>query len=146
MLLPDQPVAGRGKERLEVVGLERTEFEQASLECGLEGERHGLGYSIGPRRRLSLEGQKLVLSAPGLRANSESIAHQAWSSQSGHRHGPPSRRLIYRMLKFGQRYVDKGAEFYEQRYRNQQIQSFTRGRRRLASRSSPYHRMNVSGE
>jgi len=32
-------------------------------------------------------------------------------------------RLIYRMLKYGQRYVDKGAEFYEQRYRNQQIQS-----------------------
>jgi len=31
-------------------------------------------------------------------------------------------RLVYRMLKYGQRYVDKGAEYYEQRYRNQQIQ------------------------
>lgn len=30
-------------------------------------------------------------------------------------------RLVYRMLKYGQRYVDKGAEYYEQRYRNQQI-------------------------
>ena len=30
-------------------------------------------------------------------------------------------RLVYRMLKYGQRYVDKGAENYEQRYRNQQL-------------------------
>ena len=32
-------------------------------------------------------------------------------------------RLVYRMLKHGQAYVDKGAEYYEHRYRNQQIQS-----------------------
>jgi transposase len=31
-------------------------------------------------------------------------------------------RLVYRMLKYGQRYVDKGAEYYEHRYRQQQIQ------------------------
>src|SRR5208337_5561898 len=31
-------------------------------------------------------------------------------------------RLVYRMLKYGQAYVDKGAEYYEQRYRNQQLQ------------------------
>jgi transposase len=30
-------------------------------------------------------------------------------------------RLVYRMLKYGQRYVDRGAEYYEQRYRQQQI-------------------------
>ena len=30
-------------------------------------------------------------------------------------------RLVYRMLKYGQRYVDKGAEYYEHRYRQQQI-------------------------
>jgi len=30
-------------------------------------------------------------------------------------------RLTYRMLKYGQRYVDKGAEYYEQKYRNQQL-------------------------
>jgi len=30
-------------------------------------------------------------------------------------------RLVYRMLKYGHRYVDKGAEYYEQRYRRQQI-------------------------
>src|SRR5438477_8608548 len=31
-------------------------------------------------------------------------------------------RLVYRMLKYGQRYIDKGTEYYEQRYRNQQVQ------------------------
>jgi hypothetical protein len=30
-------------------------------------------------------------------------------------------RLVYRMQKYGQRDVDKGTEYYEQRYRNQQI-------------------------
>jgi transposase len=37
-------------------------------------------------------------------------------------------RLVYRMLKYGQRYVDKGAEYYEQRYRQQRFGS---GRSRL---------------
>jgi transposase len=31
-------------------------------------------------------------------------------------------RLAYRMLKYGQHYVDKGAEYYEHRYRRQQIE------------------------
>jgi len=31
-------------------------------------------------------------------------------------------RLVYRMLKYGQHYVDKGAEYYEHRYRRQQIE------------------------
>jgi transposase len=35
-------------------------------------------------------------------------------------------RLVYRMLKYGQRYVDKGAEYYEQRYRQQQIRLLTK--------------------
>ena len=30
-------------------------------------------------------------------------------------------RLVYRMLKYGQRYVDKGTEYYENRYRQRQI-------------------------
>ena len=30
-------------------------------------------------------------------------------------------RLVYRMLKYGQQYVDKGTEYYEQRHRQQQI-------------------------
>jgi transposase len=30
-------------------------------------------------------------------------------------------RLLYRMLKFGQAYVDKGMEHYEAKYRQQQI-------------------------
>ena len=31
-------------------------------------------------------------------------------------------RLVYRMLKYGQQFVDKGMEYYEHRYRNQQLQ------------------------
>ncbi|MGA2631738.1 MAG: transposase [Terriglobia bacterium] len=31
-------------------------------------------------------------------------------------------RLVYRMLKYGQRYIDKGTEYDEQRYRQQQLQ------------------------
>ena len=34
-----------------------------------------------------------------------------------HRHA----RLAYRMLKYSQEYVDKGAQFYEQRLREQQL-------------------------
>ena len=30
-------------------------------------------------------------------------------------------RLVYRMLKYGNQYVDKGAEYYEQKNRQQQI-------------------------
>ena len=30
-------------------------------------------------------------------------------------------RLVYRMLKYGQEYVDKGMEYYQQHYQNQQI-------------------------
>jgi transposase len=31
-------------------------------------------------------------------------------------------RLVYRMLKYGQQYVDKGAKYYDQRNRQQQIE------------------------
>jgi len=40
-------------------------------------------------------------------------------------------RLVYRMLKYGQGYVDKGAEYYEQRYRNQQTQFLRKKAARL---------------
>jgi transposase len=35
-------------------------------------------------------------------------------------------RLIYRMLKFGHQYVDKGIEYYETKYRQQQLQWITK--------------------
>ena len=31
-------------------------------------------------------------------------------------------RLVYRMLKYGQEYVDKGMQYYEDRYRSQQVE------------------------
>ena len=30
-------------------------------------------------------------------------------------------RWVYRMLKYGQEYVDKGMQYYDERYRDQQI-------------------------
>jgi transposase len=35
-------------------------------------------------------------------------------------------RLVYRSLKYGQVYVDKGSEYYEQKYRQQQIKILTK--------------------
>jgi len=35
-------------------------------------------------------------------------------------------RIAYRMLKYGEKYVDKGKEFYEQRYRQLQIRMLTK--------------------
>ena len=32
-------------------------------------------------------------------------------------------RLFYRLLKYGQEYVDKGQQYYEARYREQQVRS-----------------------
>jgi len=43
-------------------------------------------------------------------------------------------RLVYRMLKYGQRYVDKGAEYYEQRYRQQQIELLSKKAAKLGLR------------
>ena len=35
-------------------------------------------------------------------------------------------RIIYRMLKYGEKYVDRGKEFYEQKYRQLQIRMLTK--------------------
>ena len=43
-------------------------------------------------------------------------------------------RLVYRMLKYGQRYVDRGAEYYEHRYRQQQIDLLTKKAAKLGFR------------
>jgi transposase len=39
--------------------------------------------------------------------------------------------LYYRLIKYGQQYVDKGAEYYQTRYREQQIQAVLRKARTL---------------
>jgi hypothetical protein len=46
-------------------------------------------------------------------------------------------RLVYRMLKYGQRYVDKGAEYYEQRYRQQQIEFLRKKAMKLGFQVTP---------
>ena len=35
-------------------------------------------------------------------------------------------RLVYRMLKHGEEYVDRGAQYYEDRYREQKVQKVIR--------------------
>jgi hypothetical protein len=32
-------------------------------------------------------------------------------------------RLVYRMLRYGEQYVDKGMEYYEEKYREHEIRS-----------------------
>ena len=39
--------------------------------------------------------------------------------------------LFYRLLRHGQPYVDKGAQYYESRYREQQIRSLTKRAKKL---------------
>lgn len=39
--------------------------------------------------------------------------------------------LFYRLIKYGQQYVDKGAEYYEARYREQQIRALTKRAQKL---------------
>ena len=39
--------------------------------------------------------------------------------------------LFYRLLPYGQQYVDQGMQFYEQKYRDQQIKSVTRRAQQL---------------
>lgn len=45
--------------------------------------------------------------------------------------------LFYRLLKHGQQYVDKGVEFYEERYREQQILFLTRRAKQLGLQVLP---------
>jgi hypothetical protein len=35
-------------------------------------------------------------------------------------------RLVYRLLKYGEAYVDKGREFYEHNYREQQVRMLSK--------------------
>ena len=48
-------------------------------------------------------------------------------------------RLVYRMLKYGQHYVDKGAEYYERRNRQQQIEFLRKKAARLGLQLAPAH-------
>ena len=40
-------------------------------------------------------------------------------------------RLVYRMLKYGEEYVDKGMQYYEDRYRQQQIERLQKNAAKL---------------
>jgi transposase len=46
-------------------------------------------------------------------------------------------RLVYRILKYGQQFVDKGMDYYEQRYQNQQIQLLQKRAAKLGLQLAP---------
>jgi len=46
-------------------------------------------------------------------------------------------RIIYRVLKYGQSYVDCGAQYYEQNLRGQQLKALTRQAARLGTQLVP---------
>jgi len=48
-------------------------------------------------------------------------------------------RLVYRMLKYGQAYVDKGTEYYEERFRQQQIHSLRKRAAKLGLQLAEIH-------
>jgi len=48
-------------------------------------------------------------------------------------------RLFYRLLRYGQQYVDKGAPFYEERWRQQQLASLCRKSAQLGYALTPIH-------
>jgi len=48
-------------------------------------------------------------------------------------------RLVYRMLKYGQAYVDKGTEYYEERFRQQQIQLLRKRAAKLGLQLAEIH-------
>ena len=48
-----------------------------------------------------------------------------------------ARPTVYRMLKYGQQYVDKGMEHYDQSYRDQQLQSLKKKAAKLGLQLLP---------
>lgn len=46
-------------------------------------------------------------------------------------------RLVYRLLKYGTEYIDKGSEFYESKYREQQIRLITKKATQLGMQLVP---------
>ena len=48
-------------------------------------------------------------------------------------------RLVYRMLKYGQQYVDRGMQYYEDRYRRQQIETLQKKAAKLGLQVLPAH-------
>jgi transposase len=48
-------------------------------------------------------------------------------------------RLVYRMLKYGHQYVDKGAEYYERKNRQPQIDFVRRKAAQLGLEITPAH-------
>lgn len=85
------------------------------------------------RKIINQAGQALRLSANSLR-NSDSYLGAQYRRLRGRLDtaaankamGAKLARIIYRMLKYGKRYTDKGAEYYERNRKEQQLRSLTK--------------------
>jgi transposase len=85
------------------------------------------------RKIINRAGQSLRLSSNSLR-NSDSYLGAQYrrlrgkldTAAANKAMGAKLARLIYRMLKYGKKYVDKGAEYYERNRKEQQLRSLTK--------------------
>ena len=87
----------------------------------------------GTRKVLSRLATALRTAATTLRLSDSYLGAQFRRFRS--RLGPPKAitamaaklaRLVYRMLKYGEAYVDQGAVFYEEKFRQEQIKRITK--------------------
>jgi len=93
------------------------------------------GKVVGREKRKTKNRAGVVLQlAAGTLLNSDSYLGAQYRRLRGKLGSPKARkamaaklaRIAYRMLKYGENYIDKGKEFYHQKYRQLQIRSLTR--------------------
>src|ERR1700747_3165510 len=93
-----------------------------------------------PRRQRTSSGGLHLTEKPKLsRGAVPTSTQQARCPQSYHCLAHRLARLVYRMLKYGQQYVDKGAEYYERRNRQQQIEFLRKKAAHLGLQLAPAH-------
>ncbi len=85
------------------------------------------------RKIINRAGQALRLAANSLRQSDSYLGAQyrrlrgrLETSRANKAMGAKLARVIYRMLKYGQEYVDKGAEYYERNRKEQQFRNLTK--------------------
>ena len=84
--------------------------------------KHGTRQVVnGAATALRLAAWSLIRSQSALGANFRRLRSKLGAPKAITAMAPKLARLIYRMLKFGADYVDKGIEAYESRYRQQQM-------------------------
>ena len=137
-----------GVDLIQIDGMNVRTAQTVIAECGYDMSRWETeGHFVSPRNKISggkvigREGRKVVNRAgQALRTAACTLLRSGSYLGAQYRRlraklGAPKAikamanklaRILYRLLKHGQSYVDKGAECYEQKYRQQQIQMLTK--------------------